>query len=174
MSENLLEVRNLRKHFPIRAGVFSRVSDFVKAVDDVSFVGRPHEITAIIGPNGAGKTTVFNCITGFYKPTVGKLTLHGDREYLLERMLGPCCHAAAHRDDEDVLVVAHGGVISVYACTLLGCSFNQLWRLRVDNASFTIVKPPRLVRLNDTAHLEGNLRPAVPPRVAIAPQIAAT
>jgi branched-chain amino acid transport system ATP-binding protein len=58
------------------------------AVDDVSFSARPRQITAIIGPNGAGKTTVFNCITGFYKPTVGRLTLRGDREYLLERMLG--------------------------------------------------------------------------------------
>ena len=58
------------------------------AVDDVSFSARPHEITAIIGPNGAGKTTVFNCITGFYKPTIGRLTLRADREYLLERMQG--------------------------------------------------------------------------------------
>jgi branched-chain amino acid transport system ATP-binding protein len=58
------------------------------AVDDVSFTARPREITAIIGPNGAGKTTVFNCITGFYKPTIGRLTLRGDREHLLERMLG--------------------------------------------------------------------------------------
>jgi len=58
------------------------------AVDNVSFSARPREITAIIGPNGAGKTTVFNCITGFYKPSVGRLTLRGDREYLLERMLG--------------------------------------------------------------------------------------
>jgi branched-chain amino acid transport system ATP-binding protein len=58
------------------------------AVDDVSFIGLPRAITAIIGPNGAGKTTVFNCITGFYKPTIGRLRLHGDRDYLLERMLG--------------------------------------------------------------------------------------
>jgi broad specificity phosphatase PhoE len=63
--------------------------------------------------------------------------------------------AASHQDGEDVLVVAHGGVISVYACHLLGCSFNRLWRLRVDNASLTIVEPPRLVSVNDTAHLPG-------------------
>jgi phosphoserine phosphatase len=61
--------------------------------------------------------------------------------------------AAAHPDGEDVLVVAHGGVISVYACHLLGCSFNTLWRLRVDNCSLTTVEPPRIVTLNDTSHL---------------------
>jgi branched-chain amino acid transport system ATP-binding protein len=57
------------------------------AVDDVSFsVGRT-DITALIGPNGAGKTTVFNCLTGFYKPTEGRITLrNGDRQFLLERM----------------------------------------------------------------------------------------
>ena len=59
------------------------------AIDDVSFSARPREITAIIGPNGAGKTTVFNCITGFYKPTVGRLRLNASEgEFLLERMLG--------------------------------------------------------------------------------------
>ena len=49
------------------------------AVDDLSFnVGRG-DITALIGPNGAGKTTVFNCITGFYKPTEGRIAMrHGD------------------------------------------------------------------------------------------------
>jgi broad specificity phosphatase PhoE len=67
---------------------------------------------------------------------------------------------AAHEPGDDVLVVAHGGVISVYACWLMGASFNRLWRLRVDNASLTIVKPPRLVSLNDTSHLTGDLAPA--------------
>jgi len=59
------------------------------AIDDLSFVAREREITAIIGPNGAGKTTVFNCLTGFYKPTVGQLAFHGDGEaLLLEQMEG--------------------------------------------------------------------------------------
>ena len=57
------------------------------AIDDVSFAAKNKEITAIIGPNGAGKTTVFNCLTGFYKPTVGELLLQGDSLiYRLERL----------------------------------------------------------------------------------------
>ncbi len=77
------------------------------AIDNLSFDARRGEITAIIGPNGAGKTTVFNCITGFYKPTSGRMVLDagahqrseeidkltrssarssGDGIYLLERM----------------------------------------------------------------------------------------
>lgn len=58
------------------------------AINDLSFEARRGEITALIGPNGAGKTTVFNCITGFYKPTEGMLTLTHPtgKQFLLERM----------------------------------------------------------------------------------------
>jgi branched-chain amino acid transport system ATP-binding protein len=57
------------------------------AIDDLSFSAHDAQITAIIGPNGAGKTTVFNCLTGFYKPTVGRLALsHTGATFLLERM----------------------------------------------------------------------------------------
>jgi branched-chain amino acid transport system ATP-binding protein len=45
------------------------------AIDDLSFAAGRGDITALIGPNGAGKTTVFNCITGFYKPTEGRIAL---------------------------------------------------------------------------------------------------
>jgi len=78
MSGALLEVEHLSMRF---GGLV--------AVDDLSFTARDREITAIIGPNGAGKTTVFNCLTGFYRPGIGRLSLHrGERRFLLERMDG--------------------------------------------------------------------------------------
>ncbi|HEX5804273.1 MAG TPA: ATP-binding cassette domain-containing protein [Azospira sp.] len=46
------------------------------AIDALSFSAPAAQVTSIIGPNGAGKTTLFNCITGFYKPTVGSVRLH--------------------------------------------------------------------------------------------------
>ncbi|MFN3658583.1 MAG: ABC transporter ATP-binding protein [Pseudolabrys sp.] len=78
MSDTLLSVEHLSMRF---GGLL--------AVDDLSFAARRGDITAIIGPNGAGKTTVFNCITGFYKPSVGMIRLtHADgSEYLLERLI---------------------------------------------------------------------------------------
>ena len=50
----------------------------VLAVNDLSLTAERQKITALIGPNGAGKTTVFNCITGFYKPTSGTMRLCHD------------------------------------------------------------------------------------------------
>jgi branched-chain amino acid transport system ATP-binding protein len=66
------------------------------AVNKLSFVARAGEITAVIGPNGAGKTTVFNCITGFYRPSSGALALApaGGAAFGLEKMAG---HAIARR-----------------------------------------------------------------------------
>jgi branched-chain amino acid transport system ATP-binding protein len=77
MSEPILAVDNLSMRF---GGIV--------AVNDLSFVAGTKQITALIGPNGAGKTTVFNCITGFYKPTGGTLRLmrEGTAEIALERL----------------------------------------------------------------------------------------
>lgn len=67
------------------------------AIDNLSFVAARGDITALIGPNGAGKTTVFNCLTGFYKPTEGMITMiqREGETFLLERMDGHrICHKA--------------------------------------------------------------------------------
>ena len=64
---NLLSVENLTMKF---GGLV--------AIDNLSFNAQNNQITSIIGPNGAGKTTVFNCLTGFYKPTTGQMYLHKD------------------------------------------------------------------------------------------------
>lgn len=61
------------------------------AIGDVSFTAMREQITALIGPNGAGKTTIFNCITGFYKPTEGRITMHHpvkNKDFYLEQMDG--------------------------------------------------------------------------------------
>ena len=67
------------------------------AIDDLSLTARQREITAIIGPNGAGKTTVFNCLTGFYKPTVGQLTFHARRPHPAARADGGLPHRPRRR-----------------------------------------------------------------------------
>ena len=64
MSDPLLRVEHLTMRF---GGLV--------AINDLSFTAERGQITALIGPNGAGKTTVFNCITGFYKPTEGRIAL---------------------------------------------------------------------------------------------------
>ena len=67
------------------------------AVDGLSLSARRGEITAVIGPNGAGKTTVFNCITGFYRPTEGSITCtHADgAQYRLDQLPGHRINSSA-------------------------------------------------------------------------------
>lgn len=71
--------------------------------------------------------------------------------------------AAAHPDGEDVLVVAHGGVISAYLAHHLGLPLSAIWRLTLSNCSLSRVAPPRVLSLNDTAHLDGLDGGAKPP-----------
>jgi branched-chain amino acid transport system ATP-binding protein len=64
---SLLQVQNVSKHF-----------GSLVAVSNVSMTVEPGELRAVIGPNGAGKTTFFNLITGFFRPTSGKIIFNGD------------------------------------------------------------------------------------------------
>lgn len=61
--------------------------------------------------------------------------------------------AARHRNGDDVLVVSHGGVISLYLAHWLGLPLSAIWRLTVSNGSLSRVAPPRVLSMNETAHL---------------------
>ncbi len=74
----LLEVKNLKMHFPVTSGmIFQRTVAHVKAVDDVSFTVKRGETLGLVGESGCGKTTTGRCILQLYKPTAGEIIFEG-------------------------------------------------------------------------------------------------
>jgi len=71
--EPLLEVRNLIKYFPVRRGILSRVSNYVRAVDDVSFTIEKGETFGLVGESGCGKTTTGRAILRLIEPDSGEI-----------------------------------------------------------------------------------------------------
>jgi oligopeptide/dipeptide ABC transporter ATP-binding protein len=74
----LLEVKNVKVHFPVKHGLFSGVHEFVKAVDDVSFSLEPGETLGLVGESGCGKTTLGRAIVRLIEPTAGSVLLDGE------------------------------------------------------------------------------------------------
>ena len=77
MSAPLLEVRGLRKYFPVRRGLFSRVVGQVRAVDGVSLDVQPGETLGLVGESGCGKTTTGRAILRLIEPTAGSVRFEG-------------------------------------------------------------------------------------------------
>lgn len=79
MSDNrpLIEIKNLKKFFPIKKGIFNRNPSFVKAVDDVSFTINKGETLGLVGESGCGKTTAGRTIIKLYEPTGGQIIYDG-------------------------------------------------------------------------------------------------
>jgi peptide/nickel transport system ATP-binding protein/oligopeptide transport system ATP-binding protein len=75
--ETLVDVRNLVKYFPVRAGLMQRVVNYVKAVDDVSFSVRKGETLGMVGESGCGKTTVGRTMLRLVEPTAGSVLIDG-------------------------------------------------------------------------------------------------
>ncbi len=141
------------------------------AVDDLSFSAGRGDITALIGPNGAGKTTVFNCITGFYKPTVGMIRLtHADGSiFLLERLFDFRInkHAQVARTFqnirlfqgmtalENLMVAQHNPLMLASGMTFLGMlrapSFAHAERQAIDRARYWLDRIGLLDRADDPA-----------------------
>ena len=76
-SENILEVKNLKKHFPIKAGVFQKVVGHVKSVDGVSFNIKKGQTFGLVSESGCGKTTIGRTILRLTEPTEGEAILNG-------------------------------------------------------------------------------------------------
>jgi branched-chain amino acid transport system ATP-binding protein len=146
----------------------------IVAVKDLSFAARRGEITALIGPNGAGKTTVFNCITGFYKPTAGMMRLtHADgQEYLLERLfdfrIAKQARVARTFQNirlfsgmtalENLLVAQHNPLMRASGYTLMGLigmpRYTHAERAAIDKARYWLDRIGLIDRADDAA---GNL-----------------
>ena len=75
---NLLEVKNLKVHFPVKHGLFSRVRAYVKAVDDVSLTVAPGETVGLVGESGCGKTTLGRAIIRLIEPSAGEIVFDGE------------------------------------------------------------------------------------------------
>src|SRR5690606_22218636 len=76
-TEDLVEVENLVKHFPVRGGLFGRPRAFVRAVDGVSFTIRRGETLGLVGESGSGKTTVGRTLLRLIEPTSGTMRFAG-------------------------------------------------------------------------------------------------
>jgi branched-chain amino acid transport system ATP-binding protein len=141
------------------------------AVEDLSFTAERGAITALIGSNGAGKTTVFNCITGFYKPTVGMLRLMhpGGDTFLLERLLdfriAKLARVARTFQNirlfpgmtllENLLVAQHNPLMRASGLTVLGLlgigAYAPAEREAVDRARYWLDRIGLLARADDPA-----------------------
>jgi branched-chain amino acid transport system ATP-binding protein len=141
------------------------------AVEDLSFSARRGDITALIGPNGAGKTTVFNCITGFYKPTAGliRLAQPDGRVYFLERLLDFRIAQRARvartfqnirlfpgmTTLENLVVAQHNTLMAASAFTFGGLvglkSYSSAERAAVDKARYWLERTHLLARADDVA-----------------------
>ncbi|THD57354.1 MAG: ABC transporter ATP-binding protein [Bradyrhizobium sp.] len=146
----------------------------VVAVNDLSFEAERRKITALIGPNGAGKTTVFNCITGFYKPTSGAMRLtHDDgRNIQLERLndfrISKQAKVARTFQNirlfpgmtalENLMVAQHNTLMRASGLTFLGLIGAPSWRVAekraIDQATRWLERIGLLARADDAA---GNL-----------------
>ncbi|MBS4205177.1 ABC transporter ATP-binding protein [Lederbergia citrea] len=87
-SEYLLEVNNLKKHFPIKAGIFQKTVGHVKAVDGISLHVKKGETLGIVGESGCGKSTAGRTLIRLYEPTDGNIIFKGrDISRMSEREL---------------------------------------------------------------------------------------
>ncbi len=99
----ILEIKNLKMHFPIKKGIFGRVAGHVKAVDGVTLTVNEGEVVGLVGESGCGKSTVSRCIVRAYKPTAGEILLYDAAGKAVD--LAKIPEADMHRYRRDVQMV---------------------------------------------------------------------
>jgi peptide/nickel transport system ATP-binding protein/oligopeptide transport system ATP-binding protein len=83
-NHNILEIKNLKKYFPVTSGVLSRVVNHVKAVDNISFGIKQGETLGLVGESGCGKTTASRVILRLDEPTEGHVYFEGSDVFKLK------------------------------------------------------------------------------------------
>ena len=78
-SETIVSIKGLKKYFPVRKGILSRVSDYVRAVDDVELQVKKGSTVGLVGESGSGKTTLGKTVLRLLAPTAGKIFFEGGR-----------------------------------------------------------------------------------------------
>ena len=141
------------------------------AINDLSFDVRRGDITALIGPNGAGKTTVFNCVTGFYRPTMGMLTMtqRDGSQHQLERLndfrINREAKVARTFQNirlftgltvlENLLVAQHNTLMRASGYTILGLlgfkAYRDASQAAIENAKVWLQRADLLDRADDPA-----------------------
>lgn len=84
-NETILEVNHLKKYYPIKSGVFQRITGQVKSVDDVSFRLKRGKTFGLVGESGCGKTTIGRTLLRLTEPTAGEAILNGENLFQMSR-----------------------------------------------------------------------------------------